>query len=77
MKLSCHEMMLGDRPLTEKFRLAREAGFDGVDLRGDLLQGQVAEAARLVRETGVMATELIRPASSAVRVGRGGFGRRA
>lgn len=53
MKLSCHEMMLGDRPLTEKFRLAREAGFDGVDLRGDLLQGQVAEAARLVRETGL------------------------
>lgn len=53
MKLSCHEMVLGDRPLTEKFRLAREAGFDGVDLRGDLLQGQVAEAARLVRETGL------------------------
>lgn len=53
MKLSCHEMMLGDRPLAEKFSLAQEAGFDGVDLRGDLLQDQVAEAARLVRETGL------------------------
>lgn len=53
MKLSCHEMMLGDRPLAEKFGLARESGFDGLDLRGDLLQDRVAEAARLVRETGL------------------------
>lgn len=52
MKLSCHEMMLGDRPLAEKFRLARDAGFDGLDLRGDLLHERVAEAARLVQETG-------------------------
>ncbi len=53
MKLSCHEMMLGDRPLAEKFSLARESGFDGLDLRGDLLEDRVAEAARLVRATGL------------------------
>jgi sugar phosphate isomerase/epimerase len=53
VKLSCHEMMLGERSLAEKFSLARESGFDGLDLRGDLLQDQVAEAARLVRETGL------------------------
>lgn len=52
MKLSCHELMLGDLPLAEKFRLAREAGFDGIDLRGDLLRERVEEAARLVREEG-------------------------
>lgn len=51
MKLSCLEMMLGEIPLAEKFRLAREAGFDGLDLRGDLLRDRVDEAARLVRET--------------------------
>ena len=51
MKLSCHEMMLGGLPLAEKFRLAREAGFDGLDLRGDLLQSRVEEAKRLVEET--------------------------
>jgi len=54
VKLSCHEMMLGERPLAEKFSLAREVGFDGLDLRGDLLQDQVAEAARLVQETGLL-----------------------
>ena len=32
---------------------------------------------RILAEDPVMATELIRPASSAVRAGRGGFGRRA
>lgn len=52
VKLSCHEMMLGDLPLAEKFRLVREAGFDGIDLRGDLLRERVDEAARLVREGG-------------------------
>lgn len=52
MKISCHEMMLGDRPLAEKFEMAREAGFDGIDLRGDLLHDQVDDAERLVRETG-------------------------
>jgi D-psicose/D-tagatose/L-ribulose 3-epimerase len=53
VKLSCHEMMLGDRPLAEKFSLAREGGFDGLDLRGDLLHDQVAAAARLVQDTGL------------------------
>lgn len=53
MKLSCHEMMLGDIPLVDKFRLVREAGFDGIDLRGDLLRDRVDEAARLVRGTGL------------------------
>lgn len=45
--------MFGDRPLAEKFRLAGEAGFDGIDLRGDLLQARVDEARRLVEETGL------------------------
>ena len=53
MKLSCHEMMLGAIPLADKFRLARETGFDGLDLRGDLLRERVDEAARLTRETGL------------------------
>lgn len=46
-------MMLGELSLAEKFRLAREADFDGLDLRGDLLRERVGEAARLARETGL------------------------
>lgn len=53
MHLSCHENMLGNLPLAEKFRVAREAGFDGLDLRGDLLHAQLDEVKRLVAETGM------------------------
>jgi D-psicose/D-tagatose/L-ribulose 3-epimerase len=38
-------MMLGDRPLSAKFAMAAEAGFDAIDLRGDLLHDQVDLAA--------------------------------
>ncbi len=53
MNLSCHENMLGDLPLAEKFRIAQEAGFDGLDLRGDLLHEQRDEVQRLVAATGL------------------------
>lgn len=53
MNLSCHENMLGALPLAEKFRIAREAGFDGLDLRGDLLHDHLDEARRLVAATGL------------------------
>jgi len=37
MRLSCAEQILGDRPLAEKLRLVRDAGFDGIDLRWNTL----------------------------------------
>lgn len=33
MLLSCAEQLLGDRPLSERLGLIREAGFDGIDVR--------------------------------------------
>lgn len=50
MKLSCFEMMLGDRPLSEKFAMVADAGFDAIDLRGDLLHDQVELAAKCAAE---------------------------
>lgn len=55
MKLSCFEMMLGDRPLPEKFAMAAEAGFDAIDLRGDLLHDQVDLAAKCAADFPVAA----------------------
>ncbi len=53
MKLSCFEMMVGDRPLLEKFEMVAAAGFDGIDLRGDLLHGHVPEALSCAARTGL------------------------
>lgn len=53
VKLSCVEMMLGDQSLEQKFVCAGRAGFDGLDLRGDLLADRVTEAKRFVDRTGV------------------------
>lgn len=53
MRLSCLETMLGDRPLAAKFALAREAGFDGIDVRGDGLAPILDEVRELVARTGV------------------------
>ncbi len=53
MKLSCTQMMLGERPLAEKFAIAMESGFDGIDLRGDLIVDRIDEIRALVRETGL------------------------
>ena len=49
VKLSCLDTMLGDVPLEERFRLAKEASFDGLDLRGDELGAMVDEARELAR----------------------------
>lgn len=53
MKLSCTQMMLGDRPLADKFEIARQAGFEGIDLRGDLIVDQADEVNMLVQQTGL------------------------
>ena len=53
VKLSCLETMLGDLPLAEKFRMVRDAGFDGIDLRGDQLGPLVEQARELSRQTGI------------------------
>lgn len=53
MKLSCNQMMLGERSLAEKFAVARDCGFDGIDLRGDLIVDHIDEIRTLVRQTGL------------------------
>jgi sugar phosphate isomerase/epimerase len=53
MRLSCLETMLGDLPLAQQFALAQAAGFDGIDLRGDLLRPRVTETTHLIRQTGL------------------------
>lgn len=53
MKLSVHEMMLGEQPIAEKFAIVKECGFDGIDLRGDLMAGRIDEVTQLIAETGV------------------------
>lgn len=53
MNLSCTEMMLGDRSLADKFHLAKAAGFDGIDLRGDRVGPRIAETHALIRDTGL------------------------
>ncbi len=58
MKLSCFEMMVGDRPLEEKFAMVRDAGFDGIDLRGDLVGDRADEIVTLADRTGVAVAAL-------------------
>lgn len=53
MKLSCQATMFGDVPLADKFQLAHEAGFDGIDLLGDQLGPIVDQARELSASTGV------------------------
>lgn len=53
MKLSCIETMLGDRSLSDKFALAREAGFDGIDLRGDGIAPLIGQIRDETARTGV------------------------
>jgi len=53
MNLSCSAMMLGERPLTDAFALAKESGFDGIDLRGDLIRHHISEIQDLIRQTGL------------------------
>jgi sugar phosphate isomerase/epimerase len=53
MRLSCQESMFGDVPLGEKFRFAREAGFDGIDLLGDRMGPVVEEAREVSERTGI------------------------
>jgi D-psicose/D-tagatose/L-ribulose 3-epimerase len=53
VKLSCTQMMLGERSLEEKFAIARESGFDGIDLRGDLIVDRVDEIRALIQQTGL------------------------
>lgn len=50
MNLSCTEMMLGERSLADKFGIARSSGFDGIDLRGDLIGPRIGEIRGLVRQ---------------------------
>lgn len=45
--------MLGDIPLAEIFQRVGAAGFDGIDLRGDLLSDRLDEVNGLVRSTGI------------------------
>ena len=52
MKLSCLNAMVGDRSLPETFEIVREAGFDGIDFRGDFAGEHVQEIAGLVNDTG-------------------------
>jgi sugar phosphate isomerase/epimerase len=45
--------MLGEGPLEEKFAVAKEAGFDGMDIRGDELAHLVGEVRELIDRTGL------------------------
>jgi D-psicose/D-tagatose/L-ribulose 3-epimerase len=45
--------MLGELPMAERFAAAREAGFDGLDMRGDELAPIVAEVRALTERTGL------------------------
>lgn len=58
MKLSVHEMMPGEQPLAETFTIVKACGFDGIDLRGDLMTGRIDEVNRLSAETGVAVPNL-------------------
>jgi len=53
MKLSCLHVMLGERPLSEAFSMVRDAGFDGIDLRGDLAAGAEDDIRSLSEQTGL------------------------
>lgn len=58
MKLSVHEMMLGEQPIAEKFAILKQCGFDGIDLRGDLMAGRLDEVSQLIGATGVAVPNL-------------------
>lgn len=53
MRLSCLHTMIGDLPTAEAFTIIKEAGFDGVDLPGDLAHDQLDEVRRLIELTGL------------------------
>ena len=53
MKLSCLNAMVGDRSLAETFAIVKQAGFDGIDFRGDFAGEHVDEIAGLVKSTGL------------------------
>jgi sugar phosphate isomerase/epimerase len=53
MRLSCLNAMVGERPLPEVFAIVRDAGFDGIDVRGDFAAQNLDELAGLVRSTGL------------------------
>jgi sugar phosphate isomerase/epimerase len=55
VKLSCFEMMVGDGRLPDKFAMVADAGFDAIDLRGDLLHSQRDVAAKCAAEFPVAA----------------------
>lgn len=53
MKLSCLATMLGEAPIADRFAAAKEAGFDGLDIRGDELAPMVKQVRALSERTGV------------------------
>lgn len=53
MRLSCLHAMVGDRPMAEVFALVRDAGFDGIDLRGDFAAEHLDEVRGLIEKTGL------------------------
>ena len=53
MKLSCLNAMVGDRPLTETFAMIQDAGFDGIDFRGDFAGENLAEIESLSASSGL------------------------
>ncbi len=53
MLLSCLEPMLGEGPTEARFALAREAGFDGVDVWGDTVGDRCSELQEAAARTGL------------------------
>lgn len=53
MKLSCLNAMVGDRPLAETFAMIQDAGFDGIDFRGDFAGANLEEIKDLSASTGL------------------------
>ncbi|HEX4214043.1 MAG TPA: sugar phosphate isomerase/epimerase [Candidatus Dormibacteraeota bacterium] len=51
MRLSCLTALLGEVPLDTAFAQIGDAGFDAVDIRGDLLHQHRAEVSRLIGST--------------------------
>lgn len=41
MRVSCNQMMPGERSLAGALTMARESGLDGLDLRGDRIESRV------------------------------------
>ena len=53
MKLSCLATMLGEAPIADRFAATKEAGFDGLDIRGDELAPIVKQVRALSERTGL------------------------